>query len=110
MLDPAWLPANDLVGEVAPVVLEDEADRGEHREHHPDQEEPPADREAKDSHGRGEPEEQRPPAVRAEEPDLAGALRDLAGVVVFRALGQAAADRKSTRLNSSHVRTSYAGF
>src|SRR5947209_17798923 len=32
--------------------------------------------------------EQRPPAVRAEEPDLAGALLDLAVVVGFRAPGQ----------------------
>jgi len=41
--------------------------------------------------GRAQPEEQRPPAVRAEEPDLAGALGDLALVVVFRPHGQAAA-------------------
>ena len=40
-------PSPGLVGEVSPVVLEDEADRGEHGEQHPDQEEPPADREAR---------------------------------------------------------------
>jgi DNA-binding NarL/FixJ family response regulator len=79
-----------LVREVTPVVLEDEADRGEHGEQQPHQEEPPADRQAKRRDGRREAEEQRPPAVRAEEPDLAGALRDLALDVVFGALGQPA--------------------
>src|SRR5208282_2496428 len=83
------------MGEVAAVVLEDEADRGEHGEQHPDQEEPPADREAEEGRGRGEAEEQRPPAVRAEEPLLAGALLDLAVGVVFRPLGQAAAGEKN---------------
>jgi DNA-binding NarL/FixJ family response regulator len=78
------------VREVAPVVLEDEADRGEHGEQRPDQEEPPSDREAERGRGRGEAQEQRPPAVRAEEPDLAGALLDLGAVVVLRAPGQAA--------------------
>ena len=73
--------------EVAPVVLEDEADRGEHGEQQPDQEEPPADREAESGGGGGEPEEQRPPAVRAEEADLAGALLDLAAATA--ALGLA---------------------
>jgi DNA-binding NarL/FixJ family response regulator len=80
-----------LVGEVAPVVLEDEADRGEHGEAQPDQEQPPADREADRGDGRRQPEEQRPPAVRAEEPDLSGTLLDLALLVVLRALGQATA-------------------
>jgi DNA-binding NarL/FixJ family response regulator len=77
-----------LVGEVTPVVLEDEADRGEHGEQQPDQEEPPADRQANRHRGGREPQEQGPPAVRAEEPDLAGALRDLALDVIFGPLGQ----------------------
>jgi DNA-binding NarL/FixJ family response regulator len=87
----AVLSGGWLVREVAPVVLEDEADRGEHGEQHPDQEQPPADRQAERRGGGREREEQRPPAVRAEETDLAGALLDLADVIVFRALGQAAA-------------------
>src|SRR6185312_13640245 len=78
-----------LVRVVAPVVLEDEADRREHREQHADQEQPPADRETERSRSRGQTHKQRPPAMRAEEPDLAGALLDLAAVVVFRAPGQA---------------------
>src|SRR5580704_12243022 len=73
------------VGEVAPVVLEDEADRGEHGEQQPHQEQPPADRQSGGRYGRGERQEQRPPAVRAEEADLAGPLLDLALRVVFRA-------------------------
>jgi len=77
------------VREVAPVVLEDEADRREHREQHADQEEPPADRETERSRGHGQTHKQRPPAMRAKEPDLTGALLDLAAVVVFRAPGQA---------------------
>src|SRR5690242_1526019 len=84
-----------LVGEVAAVVLEDEADRGEDGEHAPDQEEPPADREAGRGERGGEAQPERPPAVRAEEPDLAGALLDLARVVVLRALGQAAAGEQA---------------
>jgi DNA-binding NarL/FixJ family response regulator len=79
-----------LVGEVAAVVLEDEADRGDHGGQAADQEEPPADREADRGCRRRQAHPQRPPAVRAEEPDLAGALLDLADVVVLRALGQAA--------------------
>jgi hypothetical protein len=69
---------NQLVGEVAAVVLEDKADRGEHGEQQPDQEEPPSDRQAQRHNRGGQCEVQRPPAVRAEEPDLAGALLDLA--------------------------------
>ena len=82
--------ARGLVREVAPVVLKDEADRGEHGEQQPDQEEPPSDREADRGRGRGQAHEQRPPAVRAEEPDLSGALLDLGVVVVFGAPRQAA--------------------
>ncbi len=66
-----------LVREQASVVLEDEADRGEHGGQHPDQEEPPADGQAQRRRGGGQAEEQRPPAVRAEEADLAGALGDV---------------------------------
>src|SRR6201986_4437161 len=40
--------------EVAPVVLEDETDRGEHGEQQPDQEQPPSDREADRGRGRGQ--------------------------------------------------------
>jgi naphthoate synthase len=89
---PDWtgFPYYYLVGEVAAVVLEDETDRGEHGEQHPEQEQPPADREAERRRGGAETQEQRPPAVRAEEPDLAGALLDLALVVVFGPQGQAA--------------------
>ena len=82
--------ARGLVREVAPVVLKDETDRGEHGEQQPDQEEPPSDREADRGRGRGQAHEQRPPAVRAEEPDLSGALLDLGVVVVFGAPRQAA--------------------
>jgi DNA-binding NarL/FixJ family response regulator len=91
--------ARGLVREVAPVVLEDEADRGEHGEQQPDQEEPPADREAEGGRGRREPEEQWPPAVRAEEPDLAGALLDLAVVVVFWSPRQAAPGEQHVEAN-----------
>src|ERR1700722_15396179 len=80
-----------LVGEVAPVVLEDEPDRGEHHAHDADQDQPPAHREADRGESGGEGHPQRPPAVRAEESQLAGALGDLALRVVLRARGQATA-------------------
>jgi DNA-binding NarL/FixJ family response regulator len=89
LCDSGGRPPARLVREVAPVVLEDEADRREHGEQHPDEEEPPADRETERGRGRGQTHKQRPPAMRAEEPDLAGTLLDLATIVVFRAPGQA---------------------
>jgi len=77
-----------LVAEVAPVVLEDEGDRGEHQRHDADDEQPPADREAHGGDRGGQPDPQRPPGVRAEEAYLASALGDLALVVVFGAQRQ----------------------
>src|SRR5215469_2695552 len=73
---------------VAAVVLEDEADGREQDTQNPDQEQPPADRHAERRGRGGQAEEQRPPAVRAEEPQLAGALRDLALPVVLGPPGQ----------------------
>src|SRR5260370_14086830 len=75
--------AGSLVTEVAPVVLEDEADAGGHQHHDADDDEPPADREADRGDRAGQADPQRPPGVRAEEAQLTGALSDLAPVVVL---------------------------
>src|ERR1700722_10218899 len=83
--------ARRSVGEVAAVVLEDQADDGEYQEHRADQEQPPADREADRRRRGGEGHVQRPPAVRAEEPELPGALLDLALIVILGTLRQPAA-------------------
>src|SRR6516165_12830641 len=73
------------------VVLEDEPDRREQDEEHPDQEEPPADRHAERRDRRRQPGDQRPPAVRAEEAELTGAVADLGVGDVLRPGRQPAA-------------------
>src|SRR5215469_5234335 len=59
------------------VVLEDESDRREQDEQHPDQEKPPAHRHTDRRDRRRQPGDQRPPAVRAEEAELPRAVTDL---------------------------------
>src|SRR4051812_12551538 len=73
------------VREVTPVVLEDEPDGGQDHRAHPDDHHPPPDDDAEAGGRRGHRREHRPPAVRAEEAQLAGALGDLALLVVLRA-------------------------
>src|SRR3712207_7537764 len=50
------------------------------------------------------------PGVRRDEPDLGRPPRGVGGVEQVLALGDELADRKSTRLNSSHANISYAVF
>src|SRR5690606_1306240 len=74
-----------LVGEMAPVVLENQTHRRQERGGETEHEQPPAENDAeRDDRGR-QPAVQRPPAVRAEEAHLARGVGDLTlGVVLVQ--------------------------
>src|SRR6478735_11176185 len=83
-----WAPISGhrSVGVDPAVVLEDPARQRDRADDDPDEEEPPgAGGDAEDAHPQRQRAPQRPPRVRREEPELTGAVGDLAVLAVLGA-------------------------